>query len=614
MSAADDIKARLNIVDIVADRVPDLKRSGKNYHARCPFHQERTPSFVVFPDRQAWRCFGACATGGDIFSFVMKADAVDFPAALRSLANIAGVQIEQRPPAGRTPNPLYAVNDAAQQLFLDAFIADRGAQARAYAAERRLSDESIARFGLGYAPSTGEEILNRLESLGFDQPLILRAGLAVGGDPASGPLRPMFRGRLIFPLRDTDGRIAGFAGRTLDGSHPKYINTPQTPIFDKGRLLYALDRAKQPIAAEKTVIVVEGYMDAIAAHEHGLRNVVASMGVALTADQIALLKARASRIVLALDADAAGQDATLRSLEHSWRLVGTPIPGPRRNEILARSPDLDSLCVLETTDGKDPDELIRTSVGHFRQLVANALPVVEFLFKAIPPRSDLKTTQGRSSVIERLLPLIYPLNYDEQERYFERLAQTVAMSVDALKVVAKQLAPQLAAQRQTSRTSPREEAQPVDSIIAAAEREPLEEYILRLLVQHENEWWSKAASVNPEHFRRWENRETLTTVQKCANLEDALARLDGHLADRLVRLSQEALPPADKQSRAQAWEDCLRRLEERRLRELKAQEGAAFAENATNDAPQDPEYLEAVSRPALDINRRLQDLFVSGPG
>ena len=604
MTAADDIKARLDIVDVVADRAPDLKRTGKNYHARCPFHQERTPSFVVFPDRQTWRCFGACATGGDIFSFVMKAEGLDFSAALRLLADRAGVQLEQRRAAERAENPFYAVNDAAQQIFRDAFIAERGAQARAYAAARSLTDEAIARFGVGYAPSTGEELLRRLSALGFDQGLIFRAGLAIGGDPGGGPPRDMFRGRLMFPLRDVDGRIAGFAGRSLDGSDPKYINTPQTPVFDKGRMLYALDRAKEPIGAEGVAVVVEGYMDVIAAHEHGVRNVVASMGTALTADQVALLKARASRIVLALDADAAGQEATLRNLRNSWQALGDPAPGARRTEVLNRPDDLDLLRVALITGGKDPDELIRADVDQFRRMLADAVPAIEFLIRAETSRVDLTTAVGRAEALERLVPALYPIkDWGEQAHYCQRIADAIGVPLGRVEMAAQQHG----AQRQAARPRSRERQQPPEPDVAIPAGDPLEERVLVLLAKH-SEYWSQAASVEAEHFTSSENRAILSAVQSSATMEDALAQLDGQLADRLVGLSQEALPPADRQQREAEWQACLRRLKERYLRELKAQEVAIFAEDAANGDPNDPKHLEAVSR-----NRQLQDVFVSGP-
>lgn len=611
MGITDDIKARLDIVDVVADYVPELKRSGKNYHARCPFHQERTPSFVVFPDSQMWRCFGACAVGGDVFGFVMRAEGADYSSALRSLAARAGVPLEERRPAQRAEDPLYAANDAALQFFRDALIADRGSQARAYAEGRGIGEETVARFGIGYAPSTGDELLRRLAALGFEEELLLRAGLVIRTE--SGPLRDMFHGRLMFALRDVDGRTAGFAGRSLDGADPKYINTPQTPVFDKGRMLYALDRAKEAISAEGVAVVVEGYMDVIAAHQHGYRNVVASMGTALTEQQVALLRARAQRTVLALDADAAGQEAMLRSLRTSWSLVGSAVAaGRRRVDVLNRPDDLSTLRVALITGGKDPDEIIRTAPAQWQQLIAEARPAVEFLIDAEAARMDLSTAQGKSAAVERLLPVVFAIpNWADQERYFQRVADLVGVEASALEAAVGRMRGQFETQRRAQR--PPTAAAQVESVFTAAERDPLEERALALLAQDE-ELLARAHEAEAAHFARAENQAVLRALQDSDTIEEALARLDGPLADRLVRLSQEALPPADRKQRAAEWEACLRRLEERHLRGLKAQEGAAFAESAAEDAPRDPGYLEAVSRQALRTNARLREIFASGAG
>lgn len=607
MSSLDDIKARLDIVDVVTDYVPELKRAGKNYHACCPFHQERTPSFVVFPDSQTWRCFGACATGGDLVSFVIKADAVDFRQALRSLGERAGVVIEDRRSSERQEHPLFAVNAAAQQFFREAFIADKGHQARAYAESRSLTEEAIVRFGIGYAPSTGEDLLRRLVAMGIDEDLIVQAGLAIRADDR--PARDMFRGRLMFPLRDPDGLVMGFAGRSLDGSDPKYINTAQSPVFNKGEMLYAMDRAKEAITAEGTAVVVEGYMDVIAAHERGYRNVVASMGTALTERQVALLKSRAQRIVLALDADSAGQQAMLRSIKTSWNLVGTALAaGQRGREVLVRPDDLATLRVALITGGKDPDEIIRTDVTQWQRLIAEAVPAVEFLISAETAALDLDTAEGRRAAVEQLLPVIFAIpNWTEQERYFQRLADLVGIPTAALEAAIGARRGQwlVTARNKRSRTDTTQ----IESVFAIAERDPLEERVLALMAQH-GEFLERMLEVEPDQFNRAENRAILSAIHTTGTIDAAVACLDGPLADLLVRLSQEELPPADRKQRAAEWTACLRRLEERHLRELKAQEGAAFAIDLSSDASAAPEYLEAIESRALETNERLRDLFV----
>ena len=228
MAVTDDIKARVDIVDVVEDFVPDLKRTGKNYHARCPFHQENTPSFVVFPDRQSWRCFGACATGGDVFSFVMKIENSEFPAALRSLAARAGIVLPDRAPAvGGASNPLVEVNETALRFFRDALLADKGSLARAYVEQRELSEEAIVRFGIGYAPSTGDDLLKRMRALGFSEEQLIAAGVVVRND--AGRVRDMFRGRLMFALRDAEGRPVGFAGARWTARTPSTSTRPRPP-------------------------------------------------------------------------------------------------------------------------------------------------------------------------------------------------------------------------------------------------------------------------------------------------------------------------------------------------------------------------------------------------
>ena len=612
MSTVDDIRARLDIVDVVSNYVPDLKRSGSSYKARCPFHQENTPSFVVFPTSQIWRCFGGCATGGDMFSFVMRTENTDFMGAMRLLAAQAGVRVEERRERN-DDDPLYGLNDAAQQFFKQSLIAERGAQARAYVEGRHIGEEAAARFGIGYAPSTGSELLRSLSALGFADDLLLRSGLVLRGDDDA-PSRDMFRGRLMFPLRDTEGRIAGFAGRSLDGSDPKYINTPQTSVFDKGRMLYALDRARDAIGAEGEAVVVEGYMDVIAAHENGYRNVVASMGTALTETQVALLKARAQRIVLALDADDAGQEAMLQSLRTTWELVGSVAAGRRRTEVLNRPDDISALRIALITEGKDPDELIRNDPAQWQRLLADAVPAVEFLIRAEASRLDIGSAQGKSALVERLLPVVFAVpNWAEQERYFSRLAEMVGVPVTTLEAaVGRMQGPLRGRQRQRPRQAENGNRE-VESVFSVAEHDPLEERVLALLSQDE-ELLERVAEVEPDTFVRPENRAVLFALREAGTMEGALAQLDGQLADRLVRHSLEALPPADRKQRNEEWTGCLRRLEERRLRDLKAQEAAAFSSDAVGDLPADPDYVQAVQRQALEINERLRDIFTNGPG
>ncbi|MGI5835145.1 MAG: DNA primase, partial [Chloroflexota bacterium] len=289
-SIAEEIKARLDIADIVSERVL-LKKAGKSLKGLCPFHVEKTPSFVVFPETGSWHCFG-CGEGGDIFTFVMRSQNVDFAEALAILAARAGVELRssergQQPDGG--VEKLYAANEAAAAHFRSMLASPAGARAREYLRRRQISAESIADFEIGFAPDSGAGLAHHLLQLGFSREEILQAGLA--GENESGALYDRFRSRVIFPIRDNAGRLVGFGGRSLSNdAQPKYLNTPQTALFDKGGCLYAVDKAKKEIRQTGRAVIVEGYMDALMAHQHGYRNVVASLGTAVTGRQLSQLK------------------------------------------------------------------------------------------------------------------------------------------------------------------------------------------------------------------------------------------------------------------------------------------------------------------------------------
>ena len=281
MTVVDDVKARLDIVEVISQRVP-LQRSGNSYKANCPFHQEKTPSFHVFPDRQSWRCFGSCATGGDVLSFVMRADSLEFGEALRQMAQQTGITLPKRGQSTQTEGS-HKINEDTRAFFQRTLASAQGASAREYLEQRGLDKQAIEAFGVGLSPSDGESLKNHLVREGYSQEELASAGVVRTGD--DGVNHDLFRGRLMFPIRDAHGNLVGFGARTLDGSEPKYLNSPQGPLFDKSRLLYAMDRARTDVRKEG-VVIVEGYMDAIAAHQGGFKNVVAQMGTALTEVQV----------------------------------------------------------------------------------------------------------------------------------------------------------------------------------------------------------------------------------------------------------------------------------------------------------------------------------------
>ncbi|MFN8476150.1 MAG: DNA primase [Anaerolineae bacterium] len=410
MSVVDEIKARLDIVDVVGSYV-QLKKSGRTFKGLCPFHSEKTASFIVNQERQTWHCFGACGTGGDIFSFIQRAENVDFPGALRLLADRAGVEIAPRSPSVQAEDDLksrlYAVNDAAAQFFNSQLMHSPAASsARAYLEKRQVDAASCDRFGLGYAPDSWDGLLTALTARNYRTDDLAAAGLVI--EREGGGYYDRFRGRLIFPIRDERGQTIGFGGRTLGDGVPKYLNSPQTLLFDKGGGLYGLDLARETIRRAGTVVVVEGYMDVVSLHQRGFQNVVASLGTALTEAQVTLAARYAPSLVLALDADTAGNAATLRGLQVAARAVATQKrrgigPGGRLSTVEKRAIDL-RITVLPP--GLDPDDLVKQNPAEWERRVAASKPVPEYYFSALVSDLDLNTSTGKEEAAERLLPVI----------------------------------------------------------------------------------------------------------------------------------------------------------------------------------------------------------------
>lgn len=370
-----------------------------------------TAADIVFPETQTFHCFG-CGAGGDVFTFVMQTERVDFREALRTLAERAGVTLE---PGGAPPPPeeverharLYELNARAASFF--AYVlwnSAHGAPARELLERRGVDRATAERFQLGFAPARWDALLSWFTKRGVSPDEVLAAGLASRRD--DGGAYDRFRDRLMFPIRDREGRVVGFGGRALGDAQPKYLNTAQTPIFDKGAILYALDLAQDAIRRTHEVVVVEGYMDAIAAHQHGFTNVVASMGTALTEAQVKLLRRGVDRIILALDADAAGQMATLRGLDVLRESLGEadrPVLDARGLVRFERTLKAD-IRIAPLPEGFDPDDLIRRDPDRWRAAVEHAVPLLDFYLEAVIGDAPPTDPRAKSELVDRIGPVL----------------------------------------------------------------------------------------------------------------------------------------------------------------------------------------------------------------
>jgi DNA primase len=425
MAVTDDIKARVDIVELIGESV-QLRKSGRNFVGFCPFHSNtRTPAFTVYPESQSYHCFG-CKASGTAFDFVMARQGLDFPSALKQLAARAGITLEERGEAqeqqSRLRTRLLEINAAAATLFQHLLRnSPRGEAGRAYLERRGLVGDVVEAFQLGFAPEEWSLLLGYLtDKKGFEPEEVEAAGLAIRRD--GGGYYDRFRNRLIFPIRDAQGQIVGFGGRAVGDAQPKYMNTPQTALFDKSAVLYGLDLAKDAIRRENVAVVVEGYVDVVTAHQHGFANVVAPLGTALSDGHVRLLKRFTPRIFLALDADPAGQRAMLKGLE---KIQHADDPeGLRAVETatgLVRFEADVELRIIALPAGQDPDEVIKAAPERWRELVAQAQPVMDFYLQAYTADLDLTAARDQASAIERLLPLLQQLPEAQQRVYSGRM-------------------------------------------------------------------------------------------------------------------------------------------------------------------------------------------------
>ncbi len=605
-ASVEEVRNRLDIVDVISETVP-LKKAGRTFKAPCPFHNERTPSFIVNPDRQTWHCFGACGVGGDVFSFVMKRENLDFGETLRTLADKVGVVLPTRDKAAESKSDrLLEANKAAAAFFQNQLLTSPAAsQARDYIRQRGLSEQAVKDFQVGYCPPTSGALFRHLQSLGFTMDECADAG--IGTRSESGEIRDIFRGRLMFPIRNPRGRVIGFGGRALGESGPKYINSPQSPIFDKSATLYAVDRARDAARQADRTVVVEGYMDVITAHQFGFENVVASMGTALTEKQVDVLKRLSKRISLALDADTAGQEATLRSLKSSWQSFYRsvhPLQGSGRRRFLEGPPD-QVVDIVTLPMGEDPDSIIRKDRERWVNLLESPKPLIDYLMEIEVGRANLDSPGARATILEEFRSLLVTTDFLDQEVYVRKLANLMQVTEEAVKAAINSPSP--TRMRQPRPPSPSRRGQQAENASPAPRRnDVLEEYVLGLLLKHPH-LLSEMEGPNPEWFINPANQDIFQSLMTGAAIEDLEESELGELSEAAGRVLGAYIQESSDDELVRGLRECVSRLESRRLKRLKqAEESALGDEEALGDA------VEAIRGRALAINEGLKKIHTRG--
>jgi DNA primase len=610
MNVADEIKQKLDIADIVG-QYTKLQKSGRNFKATCPFHSEKTPSFFVFPDKQTWHCFGACGTGGDIFTFVMKKEGLDFGQALRLLAEKANVRLEYKSAQSvkeevQQHDHLFKLNEVAAEYFhYHLQHAADAESARVYAKKRGLSDKIIADFQIGYALNKWDGLISHLLKAEFKEEEMLSAGLIVPRD--SGGYYDRFRNRLVYPIKDIKSRVIGFGGRALDDSLPKYLNSPQTVLFDKSSVLYAIDRAQAAIRLKDSVVITEGYMDTIAAHQFGFENTIASMGTALTGKQIAILRRLSKNIIVALDADAAGLEATTRSIatidEQIPKDHWMPWTESKTYEELVKY----EIQVVEISGGKDPDEIIRKSPEIWAGLLKESQPIIDFTLKKEIATITQDNVKDKSAIVSKFLPIL--IQIDDQVRrahYVQKLSTLLKLDERFVRDAMFSLQAQ---DKKSRHPSARKIVKNVADKSTASR--VIEEYCLALLLQFPD-LQEAGMKLSADYFEHSENKDILFKWLENHDAESIITSLDPAMHEYFdyLRLSHRPFPPSlvqSKRERQMAMSDCVNRLQEIHVKNLELIKKSILSEE--KDPGNEEQQLEKLKEQGIDGSQQLKDIF-----
>ncbi|NLD20273.1 MAG: DNA primase [Clostridiales bacterium] len=405
----DDIKSRCNIVDVIGRVVP-LKKAGSNYKGVCPFHNEKTPSFVVSEAKQIYTCFG-CGATGDVIGFVEHYYSLDFKGAVELLAKEYGIDLEGTFKGSKNKDQLFEINRQAARFYYRAFR-ERSNPGYTYMKRRGISEETLNEFGVGYADGEWTSLLDHLKGMGFSEEKIFEVGLV---SRSKGKIYDKFRNRVIFPIINTSGKVIGFGGRILDEGEPKYLNSQESVVFQKKNNLYGLNLTRKSVSSQDSIVLVEGYMDVISLYQSGIRNVSASLGTALTENQAKLIKRFTKNVILSYDADSAGQNAAFRGLDVLYK------EGCRAK-------------VLKVTDGKDPDEFIKKhGKGAFKGLMDKAIPYGDFKLDMVKSKYDMSDEQQKIEFLHDAVEVLKEMKPVEADLYIKKLAGNTGISEGAIR-------------------------------------------------------------------------------------------------------------------------------------------------------------------------------------
>ena len=561
MNELEEIKNKLDIVEYIGKYVP-LKQSGRNFKGCCPFHNEKTASFMVSPEKQIFHCFG-CGKGGDIFTFTEEIEGIDFPSAIKELAEKAGVKLPEHSSIKKEPtDKLFEINEQTCELYEKELWKPGNKRVLKYLTDRGMEEEIIKTFRLGVAPVNGDIIVEELTEIGYTKEDLIKTGVA---KERNGRVLDQFYNRITFPIMNAGGRVVGFTARVLDDSLPKYVNTPETPIYHKSQVLFCFDKAKEHIRKQDHVIVVEGQMDAIFSYQAGVKNVVASSGTALTETQLDLIKRFTKNIKMSFDVDMAGQNATRRAIELAW--------------------DRDfNIKVIKIPEGKDPADLVKNDPKKWVEACRKAKYVVDYIFDSTFEKYNITNILDKKQATRELLVTIKKLpDPVERDHYLNLLATRVGVSSAALEAA-------LAKVKSVEPRGAKVSGQPAAGTKSQAQSR--EEYTLSMLLimpQYSEFFFNKLV---PDDFQQENIKTLVVAIQKYCDDKDAfdvkkwiqtLETTDANYVKKLQLFAEDTYADADDEVLGEEVFNAVTRLKheviEREKKDLGNQMAAADRSN-----------------------------------
>ncbi len=575
VNIVDEIKSRCNIVDVIGRVVP-LKKAGSNYKGVCPFHNEKTPSFVVSETKQIFTCFG-CGATGDVLAFVTRYYNLDFKGAVEMLAKEYGISLEGAFKGNKNNDELYEINRQAARFFFKA-LREKANPGYTYMKNRGISEDTLNKFGIGYADDQWDSLYKHLKGLGYSEDKLMDLGLI---SKSKDRYFDKFRGRVIFPIMNTSGKVIGFGGRIIGDGEPKYLNSQESGVFQKKFNLYGLNLAGKEVRNEDSIVLVEGYMDVVSLYQHGIRNVSASLGTALTENQARLIKRYTKNVVLSYDADQAGQNAALRGLDILYN------EGCRAK-------------VLKVTDGKDPDEFIKKNGKiAFKELIKNALPYGDFKLGMAKSKYDLSDQQDRIDFLRDAVGILRGMKPVEADIYIKKLAEETGISEGAIRF-------EYSGNNSQDKGSTVYRDESSDNDFQQKEIPLVEQDLLKLMLIDKN-FADLPSDINKIAFESYAGRVIYEKIMSLKNndnhvdLNKLTDNLDEETLKQLDVVKEKIIPHGREMA---IYDECIGQI---RKRELKAKEAQIIMQLSMADEEENHDDIIKLTQQLMDIQKKIRE-------